>query len=182
MKIRMGFLLLLASNLLLAGCTANRRQAGTGDVAFRLTWDGLSDLDLIVQDPSCDCISYVFPRSLSGGILDVDCNGGTDLMCDFPIENVFWPVSTAPPGDYWFWVSAHAVIPGGEPVAFELQVLRGREAAWLRAGSFRDSNELYGPFIYSFPSGRITGPFASASMLSQCGLMKFVPPSDPESE
>src|SRR4051812_46644027 len=83
MKIRTGLLFLLASYLLLAGCTANRRQAGTGDVAFRLTWDGLSDLDLIVQDPSCDCISYVFPRSLSGGILDVDCNGGSDLMCDF---------------------------------------------------------------------------------------------------
>lgn len=181
MKIHAGLLLVLTSLLLVAGCTANHRQAGTGDVAFRLTWNGLSDLDLIVQDPSCDCISYVFPRSLSGGILDVDCNGGTDLICKLPIENVYWPVSTAPPGDYWFWVSAHAVIPGGEPVAFELQVLRGREVAWLRKGSLQRSDDFYGPFIYSLPSGKIAGPLTGALATPQC-FMRFFPPAEAGTE
>jgi hypothetical protein len=177
MKVHLGLVLLLALQLLVAGCAENRRRAGTGDVAFRLTWDGLSDLDLFVQDPSCDCISYISPGSPAGGILDVDCNGGTDLMCDLPIENVYWPVSTAPNGEYWFWVSAHAVIPGGEPVAFQIQVLRGREVAWLRKGSLQKSEEVYGPFIYSFPTGKIAGPLTGHAALPQCGIMRFMPPN-----
>jgi hypothetical protein len=177
MKIHTGLFLLLASHLLVAGCAENRRQAGTGDVAFRLTWDGLSDLDLIVQDPSCDCISYFVPLAPSGGVLDVDCNGGTDLMCELPIENVYWPVRTAPAGDYRIWVSAHAVIPAGDPVVFQLQVLRGREVAWRRKGTLHKSDELYGPFLYSFPAGKVAGPLTGASaQLPQCAIMRFLPP------
>jgi hypothetical protein len=73
--------------------------------------------------------------------------------------------------------SAHAVIPGGEPVAFELQVLRGREVAWLRKASLQRSDDLYGPFVYSLPGGKVTGPLAGNSALPQC-FMRFVPPAE----
>lgn len=59
------------------GCSAHR-EAGTGDVAFRLVWDGGSDLDLVVEDPAGGCIFYGQRTSELGGILDVDCNAGTD--------------------------------------------------------------------------------------------------------
>jgi hypothetical protein len=102
-------------------------------------------------------------------------------MCELPIENVYWPVRTAPAGDYRVWVSAHAVIPAGDPVDFQLQVFRGKEVAWRRKGSLYKSDELYGPFVYSFPAGKVTGPLAGASALPQCGVMRFMPPdSSPE--
>jgi hypothetical protein len=170
--------------LLLAGCSANRPQAGTGDVAFRLVWEGISDLDLAVQDPSGECVAFISRHSKSGGVLDVDCNGGTGLLCERPIENVYWPANTAPAGDYRFWVRAHSLIPAESPLAFRLQLLRGKSVFWLHQGSLDKSDESYGPFVYTLPSGKVAGPIKeSDSSRSSCGLMVFgqhpVPDFDP---
>ena len=182
MKIRTAFVLLLAALLLAGGCAANRRQAGTGDVAFRLTWEGISDLDLEVRDPSGACISFVKRQSPSGGVLDVDCNAGTGFLCEHPIENVFWPPRTAAPGDYMFWVSAHSLIPAESPLPFRLQVLLGKEVFWLNPGSVRETNDTYGPFVYSFPSGKIAGPLAGTDpSLTNCSDGVFFLPA-PEAE
>ncbi|HSK79433.1 MAG TPA: hypothetical protein VLQ45_23470 [Thermoanaerobaculia bacterium] len=149
-------LLLLLLTLFVVGCSGNSRRAGTGDVAFRLTWDGLSDLDLIVEDPAGGCIFFYSRESPSGGILDVDCNAGTDFTCEHPIENVFWPASTAPAGGYTFWVHAHALIPAEAPLGFHLQVLRGTEVFWVNADFILDHEEVHGPYHYDFPAGTIT--------------------------
>lgn len=141
--------------VLASGCTAQRR-AGTGDVAFRLTWDGQSDLDLVVEDPGGACIFYGQRESELGGLLDVDCNAGTERMCEHPIENVFWPVGTAPPGRYRFWVHAHALIPAEAPLPFELQLLSGTDVAWRHAGRVVEHEQLFGPFVHDFPGGDVT--------------------------
>jgi hypothetical protein len=161
--------------LLTAGCAANRRQAGTGDVAFRLIWDHISDLDLFVEDPSGICISFALRQSPTGGVLDVDCNGSSDTPCEHPVENVFWPTSTAPAGDYRFWVHAHSLVPGDAVVPFRVHLLRGKEVFWFHEGSIRNQ-EMVGPFFYTFPSGKgATLRDASAASSRDCGVVLRIP-------
>ena len=115
-------LLLLA--LCLPGC-ASAPKAGTGDVSFRLTWKGRSDLDLHVIDPGGQELYFLSRSSGSGGVLDIDCNGAYDQVCDQPIENVFWPSGSGPRGRYKFWVSSYAIIPAEAPIEARLVVLEG---------------------------------------------------------
>lgn len=175
MKKRGGLVIVLAVQLLATGCSGNRRQAGTGDVAFRLLWDGLSDLDLMVQEPSGECLSFWAYRSPSGGVLDVDCNGSTEKMCERPIENVFWPPSTAPAGDYKFWINAHSVVPGEAPISFELQILRGKEVVWTYKESMQEVDETQGPFVYHFPVGGAA--VVQNAQAPVCGPFKALQPT-----
>jgi hypothetical protein len=175
---------LLALVALTLGCTAHR-QAGTGDVAFRLVWDGRSDLDLVVEDPGSGCIFYGQRHSELGGLLDVDCNAGTGRLCEHPIENVFWPVGTAPPGRYRFWVHAHALFPAEAPLSFEIQLLAGPDVAWRHADRVMEHEELFGPFVYQLPGGDVTLEPASDEPPTGCaGLFTrrflFMPPVDPD--
>lgn len=144
----------LLAPLLAVGCTAHR-QAGTGDVAFRLVWDGTSDLDLLVEDPAASCIFWGQRESGLGGLLDVDCNAGTDRLCAHPIENVYWPTATAPPGAYRVWVHAHALLPAESPLRYELQVLHGPTVSWRQEGRMTEHQELHGPFLHTFPGGEV---------------------------
>jgi len=143
--------------LLAAGCSATRR-AGTGDVAFRLVWDGTSDLDLLVEDPGGTCIFWGRRESPLRGVLDVDCNAGTQRVCDHPIENVFWPTGVAPTGTYRVWVRAHALLPAEAPLAYQLQVLHGTTVSWTHRGAMTEHQELRGPFLYTFPGRQVTPP------------------------
>ena len=170
MRTRLGLALLIASHLLVAGCTAHRPKAGTGDVAFRLLWDGVSDLDLNVLDPAGNCIAFGNRNSPSGGVLDVDCNGTSDSACEHPIENVFWPPATAPAGDYTVWVHAHSVLPSEAPLAFQLQLLRGPEVFWSHQATARKTDEFQGPFVYSFPGGKVTAS-TEPDALHPCGAV-----------
>jgi hypothetical protein len=158
--------LALGACLLLA-CSAHPR-AGTGDIAFRLLWEGLSDLDVFVQDPAGGCISFAGRESPSGGILDVDCNAGTGRVCRHPIENVYWPPGAAPAGDYVFWVHAHSLIPAESPLAFELQLYLGTEVAWRHEGLMLDHDEVRGPFVYRYPAPTGATPVASGEPAPRC--------------
>lgn len=75
-------------------------QLGTGDVQVTLHWDGPNDLDLHVIDPAGEEIFYVHTTSASHGQLDVDANRGCATRMDKPVENIFWPTSQAPTGNY----------------------------------------------------------------------------------
>ncbi len=103
---------------LTAACSTHR-QAGTGDVAFRLVWNGTSDLDLYVQDPAGNCVFFGRKQSDTGAILDVDCNGGSNQICEHPVENVYWPKSTAPAGTYTYWIETNSLVLTEGPVPFE---------------------------------------------------------------
>lgn len=145
---------------LLAGLLLSCRslpEAGTGDIAFRLVWSGQSDLDLHVQDPMGEGIFFGHRESETGGLLDVDCNSGTDRMCDRPIENVYWSTGTAPHGSYLVWVRAHAVVPVEAPVKAELLILEGDRVAVRREGVLLANGDRIGPFSVDFPPAEATG-------------------------
>lgn len=148
-------LLLVASIAL--GCAAHRPEAGTGDVAFRLLWNGVSDLDLVVREPAGGCIHYGQRESPAGGRLDIDCNAGSGRICERPIENVFWPAGSAPAGTYAFWVHAHSLVPAEAPLEFEIQVLRGPRVSWRQTIFMKEHTQTYGPWEYEFPSGDFPG-------------------------
>jgi len=72
--------------------------AGYGDVQVTLTWSNEADLDLHVIDPDGEEIFWSHPGSASGGILDYDDIDG------YGPENIYWPESSAPDGDYYVYV------------------------------------------------------------------------------
>lgn len=177
----LGGLTLLAA--LFAGCSGHHRPAlkpGTGDVAFRLSWEGLSDLDLKVQDPAGECISYVFRKAPSGGVLDIDCNGSYESTCDRPIENIFWPKSQAPAGEYLVWVEAHSIVPGGSRLPFRLQLLHGKEVFWSTEGALEVNEGVFGPFLYRFPGDKAATSFPGPVYPPPCGGVYL--PHPPEEE
>lgn len=145
--------------LLLAACTSTtnpslRRQAGTGDIAFRLLWEGADDLDLHVVDPRQRHLFWSQRRSDSGGQLDIDCNGSPIETCERPIENVFWPEDEAPDGRYLAWVALFRLEPPPGPVRYELQVRQGRRVTARRSGQLVDRCELAGPWAVDFRRGQ----------------------------
>jgi len=116
-----------------AGC-ASMPRPGTGDIAFRLYWQGEEDLDLHVQEPSGTAIFFQHRKAESGGELDVDCNSAPDRICRAPVENVFWPVGKADDGDYTYWVEVFEH-PNAQPqIPFTLQVLRGQKVVHTETG------------------------------------------------
>lgn len=73
---------------------------GTGDVQVTLRWNSNADIDLHVYDPFGEEIWYSNRSAQSGGQLDVDANSTcSDPMAE-PVENIFWPVGSAPAGEY----------------------------------------------------------------------------------
>lgn len=140
---------LLAFAVLLPAC-ASAPTAGTGDVAFRLLWDGYTDLDLHVADPAGEHIWFFDPEAESGGLLDVDCNAASDRMCPRPIENVFWPHGAAPEGEYQAWVEARYVVPDEAPIGFELLVLRGERVVERHRGELVANGHEGGAVVFAF--------------------------------
>ncbi len=101
-------------------------QGQTGDVSFRLTWDGPQDLDLYVKEPD-GTIIYFGNRgpTSTGGQLDVDSNAGCSGPDESPTENVFWPVGSAPSGTYEFWARRWSECSATRTPDYTLRVFRG---------------------------------------------------------
>ena len=135
MRIQRRGLVVAVCIILAAGCASMRHRPGTGDIAFRLYWQGEEDLDLHVQEPSGASISFLTRKTESGGELDVDCNSAPDRICWSPVENVFWPVGRAAEGDYTYWVEVFEH-PNAQPqIPYTLQVLLGRKVVHTETGS-----------------------------------------------
>ena len=75
-----------------------------GSPRFNLTWNGNSDLDLYVTDPTGTTISFTNTTSSSGGSLDVDCTGNCSGGNS---ENITWP-NGGPSGTYTVWVNNYS--------------------------------------------------------------------------
>ncbi|MBV1862427.1 MAG: hypothetical protein KUG77_28660 [Nannocystaceae bacterium] len=92
---------------------------GTGELRVSLSWNYVSDLDLYVQTPAGDIVSFETPE-LGGGILDVDdCVGGECLDNGMThVENIYFPMQP-PVGEYRVWVNNFDGARGGP---FEIQV------------------------------------------------------------
>lgn len=97
---------------------------GTGDIQVTLRWASTDDLDLEVVDPNGETVAYYNPIIPSGGQLDVDANAACGGTTTQPIENVFWPVSEAPSGDYTIRVNLFARCDDSTgPIPFEVRLL-----------------------------------------------------------
>ena len=174
---RISFALLIAS--LSIACSAHRPAAmggpepGTGDIAFRLLWQCVSDLDLYVLGPEGTCVFYGNPQSQTGAILDIDCNGASDRVCEHPVENVYWATNTAPAGTYTYWIRANSIALNETPVLFDLQLLRGERVVWSRKGSFLEPQGSFGPFVYSFSAGKSAMP-TEAAELPACTVYRIL--------
>lgn len=176
-KIQDRFFLALLIACLAAACSAHRQpavEAGTGDLAIRLVWEGSTDLDLFVEDPAGSCVFFASRDSKTGAILDVDCNGTSDNMCERPIENVYWPASTAPVGTYTYWVETHSIVPSDAPIPFEIQLLRGDHIVWRQQGTAQKQGEIFGPFAYPF-SGKPSEPSPTGKPPKDCTVQLYVP-------
>lgn len=99
----------------------------TGDVAFRLRWDGPQDLDIYVMEPSGEVIYFAHTLSDTGGRLDVDSNAGCSGPDPNPTENVFWPVGQAPSGRYEYWAQLWSACGATETPNFTFFVFEGSE-------------------------------------------------------
>lgn len=97
---------------------------GTGDIQVTLRWTSTDDLDLAVNDPAGETVAF-FNRSVpSGGQLDVDANAACSGTTSSPIENIFWPPSQAPQGQYTIEIDLFSRCePGNAPVPFTLTLL-----------------------------------------------------------
>jgi hypothetical protein len=98
-------------------------QLGTGDIQVTLRWATTDDLDIAVNDPSGDTVTFANPRIASQGQLDLDANANCVNPIQAPIENIFWPPSQAPQGNYSIAVNLYARCQGSEPVSFTITLL-----------------------------------------------------------
>jgi hypothetical protein len=149
MRIRIPGLVLAVSTLLCLACASTPRP-GTGDIAFRLYWQGEEDLDLHVLEPSGATIYFQHRKAESGGELDIDCNSAADRICPKPIENVFWPVGKAAEGDYTYWVELFEHGKRTEPVPFTLQVLLGTKVVHTENGSLATGSTSSAKFRFTY--------------------------------
>ena len=98
--------------------------ARSGDVRVSLIWDNRNDLDLTVETPKKEIISFVKPTDSQGGMLDVDINIGGEKS--HPMESVFWPRGKAPRGVYNVYVSNyHLHETASEPTNFNVEIKSG---------------------------------------------------------
>jgi len=99
----------------------------TGDVSFRLRWDGPQDLDIYVTEPNGETIYFGNSTSATGGQLDVDSNSACSGPDPNPTENVFWPVGQAPNGTYEFWAQLWSDCGASSTPNFTFFVFEGSE-------------------------------------------------------
>jgi len=102
---------------------------GTGVIQSTLRWSSTDDLDLEIIDPSGQRVFFQNKRVASGGQLDVDSNANCQDTITNPVENIFWPPSGAPPGNYVVKVNLYqrcATQSGAIPFRLRLLV-QGRE-------------------------------------------------------
>jgi hypothetical protein len=121
---------------------------GTGDIQVTLRWTSVDDLDLAVTDPAGQIVYYANPSVASGGQLDVDANAGCGESDSSPIENIFWPPSQAPQGQYVASVNLFTRCSGGisGPISFEMRILVQGEVQTLTGTVSDDSLTANFPF------------------------------------
>lgn len=76
-----------------------RAGAKSGAVTVSLLWNDRNDLDLRVQCPNGEEISF-FNKQACGGILDVDRNAHPCALTDSPVENICWSRRPSQTGEY----------------------------------------------------------------------------------
>lgn len=123
---------------------------GTGVIQNTLRWSTTDDLDLEVIDPSGQRVFFQNKKVASGGELDVDSNAGCQDTITNPVENIFWPSTGAPPGNYVVRVNLYqrcATRTG--PIPFKLRLLAQGSTQEL-TGNVDDANKTLN-FRFTLP-------------------------------
>lgn len=135
------------------------------DIRFTMRWDNLDlnrgeywDLDLHAVSPSGKHIYYGDKQDEHGGFLDVDANAA--VMMVKPVENIRWPKTKAPQGDYEFWITPYGMrgeIPHDVELYYELEmngeIVKSGTHTFPK-GHTGESNRFYlGKFRFA-PGGR----------------------------
>jgi len=120
---------------------------GAGAVTVRLSWSTIDDLDLHVIEPSGEEIFFGSRISSSGGQLDVDSNAVCSTPTTSPVENVFWPASGAPRGNYSVRVHVWSDCDNIPPVEFRLRVMSDGSVVYDSSGVLEGDGD---EFIYTF--------------------------------
>lgn len=128
--------------------------AKTGDVQASLLWNNYNDLDLHVVDPSGEHIYFAHRRAQSGGELDVDMNADGPES-DKPVENIYFPRGSAPPGRYRVLVNYYADHGSADPTAFRCEVLVGARIHKF-SGALSDGDLIR--LVYEFTLGERETP------------------------
>lgn len=131
---------------------AGQPGAGTavpqaGAVTIRLSWSTIDDLDLHVTEPSGERIYYGNRQSASGGQLDVDSNAACASQTTTPVENVYWPASGAPRGEYSVRVHVWGDCDDVPEVAFRLRIMSDGRVIYDSGGVLQGDGD---EFIYTF--------------------------------
>lgn len=130
--------------------TSGTPELGTGDIQVTLRWTTTDDLDLAVTDPNGEVVAYYNPSVPSGGQLDVDANAGCSGQTNSPIENIFWPPSEAPQGNYSIAVNLYSrCTQSTGPIPFEVRLLVQGNVQTL-SGTVGDGSET-STFPFSLP-------------------------------
>lgn len=131
-----------------------RANAKTGDVQISMSWDNINDIDLHVQAPSGEVIYFRNRHSQCGGELDVDMNANWFGRTDEPIENIYWPLQTAPRGKYKVLAHHYANHGAADPTAFRIAVKNDNEVKYY-SGKLNPNEKI---LVCEFE--RLTGPEA----------------------
>jgi len=158
------FMINASGRLINLGELCSEKSLGTGDIQVTLKWSTADDLDLAVTDPSGAQVWYQNPRVASSGELDVDANAGCQADTAVPIENVFWPDTQAPTGDYTIAVNLYQRCGGTSgAVPFTITLLNKGNTQTLR-GEVDDSDT---PIEFPFSvSSQATSPQATSGNIA----------------
>jgi len=136
-----------------AAVTASDSVGQTGDISFRLQWNGSQDLDLYVTEPSGETVYYDNKLSSTGGQLDLDANFPCDSSNQSGTENVFWPAGSAPRGNYTVWAGYYSSCYGSSAVSYTISVLQGTRVVETFSETLSVEDEEGTYFNYSFTGG-----------------------------
>ena len=121
----------------------------TGDVQVLLRWHNYNDLDLIVVDPFGDEVWFANRQVASGGQLEIDMNAGGNNMSRTPVENIFWPLGTAPLGTYEVFVLFFSNREDVRETPFTVEVRYGGRTQ-IFSGVMTDEDLMHQIFIGEF--------------------------------
>ncbi len=95
---------------------------GSGYVQATLIWSGDSDMDLHVVEPNGEETMFGAKESSTGGQLDHDDIPSCGIETGSHVENIFWPVDLAPPGQYVVYVQFYNACVEGSSQSVQLTV------------------------------------------------------------
>lgn len=96
----------------------------TEDVRVDILWSSGDDLELYVEDPNDDIVSWEDQTIPSGGQWQGDLGSHCDMVGTTLVERVFWPAGRAPRGTYGIGVRNFQDCDGDDqPSPFHLRVI-----------------------------------------------------------